>query len=266
MTEPRVIGMLMIRDEEDMLAESLANHIRFCGSIFVLDGTQGDGQRASKEFCMSCPQIAGYWTDNETGLPIPLRDGARQFLLERARSKFGAGNWYAILHGDEIWGQDPRPFLDKGPPGCDGIAVQFYHFFPHVSQRESWNFGPGISIESLATWYMTPPVKERRLFWDSGEFDFPMEGHSLTIPPNLQVWQSEVVVKQYNYRTPEQARKRAAQRREDNWQRCHYEHLLNGGDFFVETLDLPGMRWASSVPPGEGKATNVMRNPLPVWR
>lgn len=261
-----IIGLMMICDEEDVLTEVLNNHIRFCSAIFVLDGTQGQNQKISKDICMSYPQVVEYWRDDETGLPMPLRDDSRQFLLERARKKFDTMNWYAILHGDEIWAQDPRPFLDKRKSGFSAITVRLYHFFPHVSQRETWRFGYDVSIESLATWYMLPSIVENRLFWDTGKIDYDVQRHSRVVPVGLNTWHSDLVVKQYNYRTPQQARKRAIQRKENNWQKSHYQHLLvDDGGFFVESLALPNRIWSTSVPAGQGAGTNVMENPLPTW-
>jgi hypothetical protein len=210
--------------------------------------------------------VREYWRDADTSLPMPLRDGARRFLLERARARFGRGNWYAVLHGDEIWGSDPRPHLGAMPSDCDVMAVRFYHFFPHVSQRTSWSFGRGRSIEALARWYMLPPIGEHRVFWDAGHADYDSSRHSRTVPDGLAAWQSACVVKQYNYRSPAQAVERARQRTRDGWQERHYQHLLAGPDeFFRESLEMPGAQWAGSVPVGHGKATNTDDAPLPVW-
>ena len=154
----RLISLMMIRDEQDMLAEALRNHVRFCDAIFVLDGTQGDTLRTFRDICLAFPQVVGHWQDDEAGYKLPLRDGARQFLLERARERFGLNHWYAILHGDEIWSEDPRPHCTPAQPDLHGIAVNLYHFFPHISQRDTWSFHAGDSIEALAQWYMLPPI------------------------------------------------------------------------------------------------------------
>jgi len=261
---PRLIGLMMIRDEEDMLAEALRNHVRFCDAILVLDGTRGAAQKTSRDLCCAFDEVAGYWTDAETGYRLPVRDGARQFLVERARERFGVNNWYAILHGDEIWGEDPRPLLDPEDSSARGIAVDSYHFFPHVSQRDTWSFDPGVSIEALAQWYMLPSIDEHRLFRDTGSHDYVVETHLRTVPPDIPCSRRSIAVKQYNYRSPEQAHRRAVARKQEGWQTNHYQHLLDGPEaFFVATLGLPGLTWAGAVPPGGGRATNVQRNPLP---
>ena len=262
-----LIGLMMIRDEQDMLAEALRNHVRFCHAIFVLDGTQGDGQKTSQAICNAFPQVLGYWQDHETGYQRPLRDGARQFLLERSRERFGRNNWHAVLHGDEIWAEDPCPHLKRVCFNKDAILIRLYHFFPHVSKRNTWAFSAGVSIEALAQWYMMPPIPESRLFWDSGLHNYEVERHSWTIPPGIVRRKMKLVVKQYNYRTPEQAHRRAVERKAENWQHNHYQHLLDGSvNFFVESLAQEGMKWCEKVRPGGGRATNIQRNPLPTWR
>jgi hypothetical protein len=262
-----LIGLLMIRDEEDVLEETLRNHIRFCDEILVLDGTEGEGQQSSERAARACAQVREYHRDRDSGLPLPLRDGARQFLLERARSLYGRGNWYALLHGDEIWPEDPRRFLSFMPAVCDAMRVRLYHFFPHTSQRDSWDFRPGRSIEQLATWYMLPSIAaEARIFYDGGESNFDVNRHSRTVPIGVNLSQSECVVKQYNYRTPQQAARRAAQRTRDGWQTRHYSHLLGDeASFFCDSLERPDQPWENLVPIGTGIATHVGVRPLPVW-
>jgi len=265
-----LIGLLMIRDEDDMLAEALRNHARFCDAILVLDGSDDAAYARSRAIAAACPSVREHWRDADTGFPLPLRDGARRFLLERARARFGRGNWYAILHGDELWGEDPRPYLDAMPPDCDALAVRLFHFFPHPSQRGVWDWGrPGArdrSIEALARWYMLPPIAEHLIFWDAGHAEYDPARHSCTVPQGLATWQSDCVVKQYNYRSPEQAATRARQRARDGWQQNHYQHLLAGPDaFFRHSLEMPDAKWAESVPIGAGIATNVHAHPLKVW-
>lgn len=260
-----LIGLMMIRDEEDMLDEALTNHTRFTDAIFVLDGSLGSQQTRSEEICRSYAQMVGYWKDGDTGYRLPLRDGGRQFLLDRARERFGSDNWHIVLHGDEIWGQDPRPATVRDTSGRKGIAVRLYHFFPHVSEAQNWDFEGGkSSIEATSRWYMKPPIAEHRLFWDDGRRDYEVGRHSRVIPSGIQSWQSDLVVKQYNYRLPRQAHARAVQRRDANWQENHYQHLIADSDnFFVSTLASTDHRWAASVPTGDGEATNLTADPLP---
>jgi len=255
----------MIRNEQDMLEEALQNHIKFCDAIFVLDGTEGEGGRISEEICRSFSKVYGYWADRDTGYARPLRDGARQFLLEKAREKLGSNNWVAILHGDEIWGQNPRLYLNLNPPEPEGLSVDLYHFFPHVSERNSWDFREGVTlIETMSKWYMYPPIIEHRLFYDSGNKNFDVNRHSKVLPEDISDSHSDIIVKQYNYRSPQQAYRRAVQRRDCRWQYNHYQHLLDGPKgFFVETLACDSHQWAAMVPVGEGEARNLANHPLP---
>jgi hypothetical protein len=261
-----MIGLLMIRHEADMLAEALTNHSRFCDAIFVLDGTEGPEQSVSEEICRSFNSVKEYWTDAQTGYPFPLRDGARRFLLERSRARDGNGNWHAVLHGDEIWSTDPRLVLNDRPEGKDGIGVYLYHFFPHVSQSKNWSYVPYTgSIEACARYYMLPGIIEERLFLDSGACHYEAGRHSKVIPVGLEKWQSEIAVKQYNYRTPEQAHRRALSRRDSLWQSNHYQHLVDSAEaFFIETLASDVHKWASQVPLSKGDVTNIDIAPLPI--
>jgi len=251
----------MIRDEQDMLREALDNHTKFCDLIFVLDGTEGPDGELSESICRSYSQVVGYWRDRDTGYD-KIVCGSRQFLLERARETVGLNHWCVILHGDEIWGTSP---LDLMTPTNEPLAyrVRFYHFFPHVSQRESWDFGEK-TIEECSKWYMLPATLEKRVFFDIG-LDYNPNLHLNPFPIDVDVRQSELVVKSYNYRTPEQAHKRAVSRKETGWQTNHYAHLLAGPDeFFVASLAQDGMKWSGWSKPGEGEAVNTDDVPLPM--
>lgn len=259
---------MMIRDEEDILAEVLHNHSVFCSDILVLDGTTDPrAQSISEKICRQSPLVRAYWRDTDTGYEIPLRDGARRFLLEQSRRLFGTNNWHAVLHGDELWGMDPRPILaqDRRPVA---LRTKLFHFFPHVTDRATWFFEPGkTSIEKLATWYMEPGIPEDRLFFDTGDKSYDEHRHSRTVPPGLDVLDSDLIIKQYNYRSPHQAHLRAVSRAANRWQHNHYQHLIAGeADFFVDTLAWKGATWAELVPPGEGEAVNISSHPLPTLR
>ena len=208
-----LIGLMMIRNEHDVLAEALRNHSCFCRAIYVLDGSRGEAQIATREICERFPKVEGYWHDDETGYEQPLRDGARQLLLERAREAHGLNNWFALLHGDELWGEDPRPKLEIPDRPC-AVLTQLYHFFPHSSDRDSWSFPGNGAIEATARWYMMPPGKEHRLFFDTGEHNYEVTQHSRTIPPGIPETTLPIAIKHYSYRTPEQAYQRARERKD----------------------------------------------------
>ncbi len=260
-----MIGLMMIKDETDMLEEALRNHSIFCDEIYVLDGTEGPMQPRSEAICRSFARVAGYWRDAETRIPRPLRDGARGFLLHEARRAHGIGRWYAVLHGDEIWSADPRVTVLDRPDDADACSVLLYHFFPHVSERTTWDYVPFVtSIEACASHYMLPGIPEHRLFFDTGRYDYEIPRHSRVIPVGMRVWHTELAVKQYNYRNPDQAHTRAVTRRADGWQANHYQHLLDGTDgFFVETLASETHKWAGIVPIGQGDVADIATRPLP---
>ena len=92
------------------------------------------------------------------------------------------------------------------------VLTQLYHFFPHSSERDSWSFPASGSIEATARWYMMPPGKEHRLFFDTGEHNYDIGLHSQTIPPGLPEITLPMAIKHYSYRSPDQAHHRARER------------------------------------------------------
>ena len=70
--KPQLIGLMMIKDESDILDETLRNHEQFCDAILVLDGSSGAEQERSLAICRKSAKVQGYWRDQETGYPLPL--------------------------------------------------------------------------------------------------------------------------------------------------------------------------------------------------
>jgi hypothetical protein len=181
--------------------------------------------------------------DSDTKGPFPIRDGARFYLLEEVRKRYGVNNWIGVLHGDEMYTRDPRPFLKMiNPYLMPVVMVRLCHFFLHTTDRGKWSDIAGEPVEDRVTHYMWPGDWEKRFFYDTGKFQYDPACHGLVVPYASAFRKSldNFVIKQYNYRTPEQMHARAAQRIGSNWQKNHYEHIKEESLFFVDSLHVPG--------------------------
>ena len=258
----RLVGLLMIRNEADILDEMLACATRWFDRILVLDGTNGEVARArTDEILDGYSEVVLRMRDEELGHQV--RDGARQYLLEECRARYGVDNWIGVLHADEFMDQDPRPMLASHHPRRDpSIRVRVTHTFLHTDDKRSWETIVDQPIRTRVQHLMWPGVPEARFFFDAGDRDYETMRHGKVIPTSFRNGPlvDGFVITQYNERSPELLIERAAQREQDTWQTEHYGRLDAGFDAaFTDTLDLPGTPFAPEFrgdPEGPFRATH----------
>ena len=241
----RLIGIMMIRKENDILDETLKNLTITFDRIFVLDGTEPEDEfQAGKKIMEKYPEVELILRDKETPGPFPIRDGARHYLLQEVRKRYGVNNWIGILHGDELYTFDPRVVLGNvNPNETPVVSVRLCHFFLHRDDQEHWTEIKSLPLEQRVTHYMWPGTPEDRFFFDKGLVDYCPARHSLVVPfehGSGRMTHDYLIVKQYNYRSPRQMYDRACQRIGSCWQSNHYEHIYKEKLFFVNGLHIPG--------------------------
>jgi len=243
MDQPRMIGILMTRQENDMAEEFLANATRLFDRIFVLDGNDDSGFGEASSVYDRYDEIKLVMRDKDIS-GDQLKDGARHYLLEEVRKKYGSGHWIGVLHGDELYANDPRPFLGAADHETTPvIEVRLVHFFLHTSDEGTFREKLDMPVEQRITHYMWPGTLENRFFYDDGKCKYDPGVHSRTVPYELEgnkLTVNDIIVKHYNYRSPEQMYARAQERTFSGWQRNHYQHIVQEKLFFIDSLHVPG--------------------------
>jgi hypothetical protein len=246
--DERLIGMLMIRDEDDVIADTLAAAVRWFDRIYVLDGTT-DAERVARtdEILAGRPEVLWHARDADW-FPDGVTDGSRQVLLDRIRAEHGVDNWIGLLHADEFLDQDPRPMLAARHPSLHpSLRVRVVHTFLHIDDADRWNGSEAVSLRTCVAHQMWPGVPESRFFFDDGSRDFEVDRHSKVLPRSHRAGElvDGYVITQYNERSPEQLLARARQRVDSDWQVGHYARLLTENpDIFVASLDTPDAPFA----------------------
>ena len=101
------IGLMVTRDEEDVIAEVMDANKKYFDKILVLDGSSD----RTEEIVRGYDCVKYFLKDTAIIDRLPNRkfeDGARQFLLEKAQQMYPVEGWFTLLHGDEIWHDDPN--------------------------------------------------------------------------------------------------------------------------------------------------------------
>lgn len=236
------IGILIMRDENDILEEYLTCVSKYFDPILVLDGSDDD---EGQEICAKFSEVVYYEKDKNLVQGIS-NDSIRGFLLEKAKEISPNKEWVAVLHPDEFPSGNPLDmlsFVDHNYKECTSVVVKNVHFFPHTTQREEWETNTknkGL-IEPMLKWYMAPGFPENRYFRFKKEYTYGNK-HSLTIPNGALLSPIHIegfYHKHITYRTKEQSLKRAKTRIESGWQPVDYVLVLEKGDIFFNTLKYP---------------------------
>jgi hypothetical protein len=266
----RLIGLLMIRDESDILDASLRCSTRWFDRILVLDGSTDPAECERTDAILArFPEVVFHARDHEVGGGAPVTDGARHFLLAEARRRYGVDNWIGLLHADEFLDQDPRPMLAAMHPTlAPSVRVRLVHAFLHTSNEATWQDTGERPLRERLTHCMWPGVPESRFFFDDGTREYQVGHHGKTIPTSLRSGPlvDGYVIVQYNERSPEQLRARASQRMEAGWQLGHYARFLDDPPMvFTPTLDLPNSPFAPEFAGDpEGPFTPLAFDDLPI--
>ncbi len=207
----RIFGNCLVKNEADIIAETLGQAARWCDRIFVFDNGSSDGtwnlvrQLASRE-----PRIVPFQSAE-----VPFRNSLRRDTFTHFRPECRAGDWWCKLDADEIYLDDPRAFLAAVPAGEHVVwaaSFQFYFTDDDVRryERDPHAYPPHTTAERALRYcrcdYSEPRFfrYRERLRWDRGS-----EPRHLGL-----VHPRRIRLKHYQYRSPPQIALRLATRQQ----------------------------------------------------
>lgn len=196
------IGLLMTHNEVDMIDEMMAANAKHVDTIFVLDGSS-DG---TAERLKAYPQVELILKDEEVTKGAKVQDYHRQALLDAAHKRYGVGHWFTLMHGDEIFHDDPRDIIEKAEKqGAKRVNWAAMQFFMHLSD-EPLNMNLG--VQQRLTWY-SPFWVEIRQFKSNKKTRYAKK-HGQVIPEGVgwQPYSKMPLFKHYSFRSPEQLKAR----------------------------------------------------------
>jgi len=195
------IGLLMTYNEADIIEEVMNANKKYFDKILVLDGSN-DG---TDEILKSFDNVVYLIRDQDLFPQRKVRDGARQFLLEEAQKRFGHEGWFTILHGDEIFVDDPNQIAKRAEKaGAEKVNWHSLSFFLHTSQKEEI-FDPQKPLEERVIYYQPGSLEIRQFKNKSGIF-YDINQHNKVFPLGLnnKILFDFPIFKHYIERSPSQ--------------------------------------------------------------
>lgn len=174
MAKVQNIGLMLTCNEEDVIAEVMDVNRKYFDKILVLDGSSDK----TEEIVRSYDCVKYFLKDKEIIDKLPNRkfeDGARQFLLEKAQAMYPIEGWFTLLHGDEIWHDDPN-YVAEEAEKVRAEKVNWYamNFFLHTSDKGR-NLEAIRSVQERVLWYCPGYIEIRSfknkpgIYYDLGQ-------------------------------------------------------------------------------------------------
>lgn len=155
---PRFHSLLAIRDEGDIIAQSLEHQLKWADLIHVFDtGSTDDTWEIVNHFAQQYParfHLVGrkpvYFNDTEV----------RSYLFAQSRSRMNAGDWVLRCDADEFHHIRPPDFVDRHMRWYETSAYHQYYDFQFTSDDlAAWNEGRETQADRAR------PIAERRRYY-----------------------------------------------------------------------------------------------------
>jgi glycosyltransferase involved in cell wall biosynthesis len=204
----KIFGMMVVKNEVDIVAHTLNAAAQWCDAIYVLDNGSDDGTwEAVKRLADGNPAIVAHDQSFE-----PFAESIRARLFNNYREHAQRGDWWCRLDADEIYVQSPRTFLADVISHDVVWAIHLQYYFTDIDLSR-YNSNPNLYDASVPLTeryrYYRAEASEarffrhrRRLCWDTGAW-----------PRHLgRVFPKRILLRHYKFRSPPQIRTRLATR------------------------------------------------------
>lgn len=214
----------MVCGEDDVLATTLAENLRFVDRFYALDGTVPND--VSRRVCTDHPKCGGYLTDADLS-PASFgdkpKDGWRKAIHELAIEAGHRDDWFVLLHGDEVWTFDPA-HVATAHPDADGFTFRLPLYVP----RDAWD-DEREPLDQLH-WRLGPGWPEFRMFRGGPGVRYRAEQHFDTSPLGLRrIVHLNHQIRHYPYRAPAAQVERAARHLRTGFDPHNYRHVNESG-------------------------------------
>ncbi len=229
------IGLMLTHNEEDVIEEVMDVNKKYFDKILVLDGSSD----RTEEIVRSFDCVKYFLKDKDILEKLPHRkfeDGARQFLLEKAQQLYPVEGWFTLLHGDEIWHDDPNWVAGEAEKArAEKVNWYVMNFFLHTSDKGK-DLETIKSVQERVLWYC-PGYLEIRSFRNKQGLSYDLAQRHNVVPKGIgwQIYKHFPIYKHYPYRSVAQIMRKKQQNIDTGFS-VSYGRFENEDQCFVEML------------------------------
>jgi hypothetical protein len=202
---PKLFGVCFVKNEDDIIADSVTHAAQFCDKVFVIDNASTD---------RTWDIVNGLQLDNLVPVcskDFIFRDYLRLRFMETRKEELGIDNWWYIFDADEFLLEEPFEAIAQAEAeGADCIAIGMVNFYITIDEFRQMQKG-----EREETWC------DRKYYipYESGKIEFVKNTKYLDygvcdiIPLGLtKECSRRLPIKHYPYRSLTQLEKRVSTR------------------------------------------------------
>jgi glycosyltransferase involved in cell wall biosynthesis len=207
----RIHGICLVKNEDDIIAQSLTFAAPFCERIYVIDnGSTDDTWTIVNDLAREHGRIVPFEQTRE-----PYGDWLRARVFNEMHRKLSEEDWWLILDADEFFVEDPRTAVEVAlRQRADVVAAWQIQFYFTEKDLEAWTRGEDIRETPIFSrrryyqinWQEPRLFRNRRLRpWDiSASIKLPDGPHQMSAYRPFN--------RHYQFRDPAQMEKRLALR------------------------------------------------------
>lgn len=151
----KIHGICLVKNEVDVVRQSLTTAAQWCDFIYVFDNGSTDGTwEKVLSLADSYPQIIPYKQDDK-----PFDDGLRGEPFNHYRRNSVRGDWWCRVDADELYIDDPRTFLAALPARYQAVwAASFQYYFTDqdvlLYNQNPALYGDDVPVEEKCRYYI----------------------------------------------------------------------------------------------------------------
>jgi len=228
----KINAICIVKNEIDIIGESIDNALKFCDNIFIFDNYSDDGTyELLTEKSIKNNRIVIAERSNEI-----FKNQLRNRIYNRYHNLFEDTDWWYILDADELLSEDPKPFLEKADKKkCDHMKIwqaQFYFTDKDYANFDKENLNLPVSDRRR---YYRIDWKETRFFINRKNNSWP-ETESGRIPSFCnKIYRKSPICRHYANRTPYQIEMRRKIRIDNPYS---FFHLKNNNSWIKNSNGL----------------------------
>jgi glycosyltransferase involved in cell wall biosynthesis len=243
----RIWGLCLVRDEADIIRQTLVAASEWCDAVYVLDNGSNDGTwELVQALADDLPTVVPHARDLR-----PYSPALRGDLFRAHRHEAAIGDWWCIVDADEQYIDDPRVFLAGVPRRYGQVwSASFEYYLTDLDviryREDPTRYADEVPVEEKCRYYINNWSERRcfrhtrRLLWGDDDWPEPL-GH---------VFKRRIRLKHFQYRSPQQIQRRIETRRkalEDG--RFLHEGLPNWAEAMVDPAQVVFARSDSAFAP-----------------
>lgn len=204
----KLYAICLVRNEDDIIVQTLNHAARYCDRVFVLDnGSHDCTWEYVQDVAKVDSKIVAFGQTFE-----PYARNLRSRVYNEVSPQLSEDDWWLILDADEFLAEDPQPIIQQAVrERADVIrSWQINFYFTEVDLR-AWEAGKDSRDRSILERRLFYLIRsqERRLFRSRRQLFWP----SGNVPKGLwKVCRRRIMNRHYRFHDPPQIQKRCQQR------------------------------------------------------